>query len=33
MEFFEMVDIGYEILAGNVESYEEKDSEDSFFFW
>lgn len=33
MEFFEMVDIGYEILAGNVESYEEKDSENSFFFW
>ena len=33
MEFFETVDIGYEILAGNVETYEEKDSENSFFFW
>tara|TARA_B100001029_G_scaffold179444_1_gene188953 strand:- start:269 stop:766 length:498 start_codon:yes stop_codon:yes gene_type:complete len=33
MEFFEMVDIGYEILAGDVESYQEEDSTNSFFFW
>ena len=33
MEFFEMVDIGYEILAGDVEYYQEEDSDNSFFFW
>ena len=33
MQFFEMVDIGYEILAGDVESYQEEDSTNSFFFW
>ena len=33
MEFFEMVDIGYEILAGDVESYHEEDSTNSLFFW
>ena len=33
MEFFEMVNIGYEILAGDVESYQEEDSTNSFFFW
>jgi len=33
MEFFEMVDIGYEILAGDVEYYREQNSENSFFFW
>tara|TARA_B100000965_G_C19131483_1_gene557705 strand:+ start:102 stop:605 length:504 start_codon:yes stop_codon:yes gene_type:complete len=33
MQFFEMVDIGYEILAGDVEYYREQNSENSFFFW
>ena len=33
MQFFEMVDIGYEILAGNVEYYREQKSENSYFFW